>query len=103
MNNCSEKFFRRVRLTHHELMATAGTEAYPTDFSSFRVSQGIMNYCLGTRKKSGAGRLEPRPHPRAFRFIGCVLRTVTVVKPASGRGVERWGRVAERDSGPPSI
>ena len=31
MSNCSEKFFRRVRLTHHELMATAGTEARPTE------------------------------------------------------------------------
>ena len=29
-------------------MATAGTEARPTDFSQFRVSQGLMNYCLGT-------------------------------------------------------
>jgi len=26
-------------------------------------------------------------------FTGWVLRTVTVLKPASGRGVERWGRV----------
>ncbi len=32
MRDCSEKFFHRVRFTHHELMATAGTEARPTDF-----------------------------------------------------------------------
>jgi hypothetical protein len=31
-------------------MATAGTEARPTDFSQFRGSQGLMNYCFGTGK-----------------------------------------------------
>ena len=49
----------------------AGTEARPTDFSSFRVSRGLMNYCLGTRKKSGEGRGGlSLDLTRAFRLTG---------------------------------
>jgi NitT/TauT family transport system substrate-binding protein len=78
-------------------MAAAGPEARPTNFSSFRVSQGLMNYCLGTTTVKCSGiykKMKQRPKPFPVLHVLMAIALAALGLLLLGAGSPAWSQAA---------